>query len=650
MKGKFEKPRTAGAQEAKPVKKKTTKAKKPAAKKSKALTVGVPVAIFALILAGAVGIFAYSTSLKSSDTIFPGLSVAGVSVGGLTVEEAIDAVNSALAEDYEIKDLVVNIGEDQLVFSGAELNVTYDVAGAVQLAWEEGRDGSVFDALSRSFITEDEAVAIIDRMSFNEDYVNEVLAEAEATAISEKKNSSYSIDGAIITVTVGSSQRSLNIDTLKETVLVALYSNDYTALEYAYDEVPYEPVDMTAIYNELSVTVEDAYYDKETKTIVPEITGYGFDVEAANQKQMMAEEGAVLTFQLEEMLPEVTMASLEEILFADVLGEYSDSHVWNTARTTNLELAAEAINGTILNPGDEFSFNDIVGERTAAKGYQAASVYVSGNTEAQLGGGVCQVASTIYMATLLADLEVTERTEHMFLVTYVPMGMDATIYWGSLDYKFKNSTDYPIRVDTVVEDGYVTVQLWGTQTADKFVEMSYEVISTAAWKDVTEGDETKSTDYKEVTVTAYTGYKVQTYKQYVDADGNPIGDKEKVAYSNFQSRDRVTTVGTMGLSEEDAEIFTTTGVLPTTDTTTEGETALDTGTTDAGTTDTGTTDAGTTDTGTTDATTPETTTPETTTPEVTETVPETTVTPEETVPETTTTEVETTTPSVALDA
>lgn len=188
--------------------------------------------------------------------------------------------------------------------------------------------------------------------------------------------------------------------------------------------------------------MKDAYYDEEKKELVAEKVGFGFDVSYYTQQIAMADAGTTITIQAEEMQPEVTLADLEKEYFADVLGSCDSPHTAQAGRTKNLELACKAIDGTILNPGDEFSFNKIVGERTAEKGYQKAIVYqTGGKSEAEEGGGVCQVASTIYTACLYADLKVTERAPHMFTVTYVQLGMDATIYWGNLDYMFVNSTD-----------------------------------------------------------------------------------------------------------------------------------------------------------------------------------------------------------------
>lgn len=122
----------------------------------------------------------------------------------------------------------------------------------------------------------------------------------------------------------------------------------------------------------------------------------------------------------------------------------------------------------------------MVGERTSEKGYRPAAIYTSGTTTDELGGGVCQVASTIYMCALKADLEIVERACHQFTVTYVPMGMDATVYWGYQDFKFRNNTEYPIRVDASVSGGYVHIKLCGTETKDYTIEMTYEILSTSS--------------------------------------------------------------------------------------------------------------------------------------------------------------------------
>ena len=341
-----------------------------------------------------------------------------------------------------------------------------------------------------------------------------------------------------------------NADKLYDEVVARFEASDFSDLKFDYDTEPCAPVDLQTYYDQFATEMKDAYYDEEKKELVAEKVGFGFDVSYYTQQIAMADAGTTITIQAEEMQPEVTLADLEKEYFADVLGSCDSPHTAQAGRTKNLELACKAIDGTILNPGDEFSFNKIVGERTAEKGYQKAIVYqTGGKSEAEEGGGVCQVASTIYTACLYADLKVTERAPHMFTVTYVQLGMDATIYWGSLDYKFVNSTDHPLRIDASVSGGYVHIKLMGTTPKDKsydHIVLHNEVIATRQPKTVIDGTETEITDAGtgmdengntvnlvvdkqgnkyvkgEMVNYAYTGKTVKAYRDYVDANGKVL--------------------------------------------------------------------------------------------------------------------------------
>lgn len=218
-----------------------------------------------------------------------------------------------------------------------------------------------------------------------------------------------------------------------------------------------------------------------------------------------ADNGVKKTVMLHVMSP-ADVAMMKQ--FKHVLSSCDSPHTDIPARTNNLILACKAIDGKILQPGEVFSYNETVGKRTAERGYQAATIYVGGGEAPGLGGGVCQVASNVYMCTLLADLQVLSRREHMFSVTYVPPGMDATVYWGSLDYKFRNTFAHPILIRASVSDGYVHMQFLSTHPSDVTVKMTYEVVSTSP------------------------KYNVQTYKHRYDADGKLLST-EKCAYSSY---------------------------------------------------------------------------------------------------------------------
>ena len=647
--GKFEKPRNQKPAQAKPTaaQKHTAKvtkasqapkaaqtykaapAAKPAKKKggNKGKIAAITVAtLVALVILGGLG---YALMVHSSGDILPGVSVAGVDVGGMSREEAKAAVQQAVNATYGTETLTVTLPDRTLSFAPADTKASVDVDKAVEAAWNYGRDGGIFQTLKQSLTAATEVLHTVDMgsaLSIDEEYIRSTIDATAAEVKSERKDSTYEVvesevaqpaeggaEGETVTETipteviihVGTSERSLDADGLYDAVMTAYMNNDFTPLEYNYEETRYTQVDLDALYKEMCTDMADAYYDKDKKEIVDEVEGYGFDLAAAKQKQDMAEEGTDLSITLSAVEPEVTRAKLEETLFHDVLGSSDTPYPYNPGRTTNLDLACKAIDGTILNPGDVFSFNDIVGERTAAKGYQAAIAFVNGTSTPEVGGGICQVASTIYHATLLADLNIVERLEHMYTVDYVPLGMDATIYWGSnVDFKFSNSTNNPIRIDAYLKDGKVHIGLVGTKESEYTVKLDSKTISTTQWKDVTQVDETKPADYKQVTVTPYTGYKTVTYKQYIDADGNPVSDWEKVQFPNstYQKRDRVTVIGKQ---EEEVPEEPTTPTEPGTGTGTDtGTGGTNTGTggdTGTGGTDTGTggsTGTGGTDTGT----------------------------------------------------
>ena len=164
----------------------------------------------------------------------------------------------------------------------------------------------------------------------------------------------------------------------------------------------------------------------------------------------------------------------EEVFFQDVLGSCDTPHTKDENRNHNLTLACAAIDGLILQPGETFSYNDTLGERTEARGYKRAGAYSGTALVQSFGGGICQGSSTLYYCTLIADLEIVHRVNHGYTVSYIPIGLDATVNWGKPDYQFRNNFHFPIKLTAKVEDGYVKMQILGTDEKDYYVEMESE--------------------------------------------------------------------------------------------------------------------------------------------------------------------------------
>lgn len=171
--------------------------------------------------------------------------------------------------------------------------------------------------------------------------------------------------------------------------------------------------------------------------------------------------------------------ALKSRLFADQLATCTTRVSGSSNMVTNILLATEKCNGTTLLSGDIFSFNDTVGEQTAATGFKTADAILNGKIVQAYGGGICQVSTTIFAAALYANLEIVERWNHAFVSNYIGAGMDAAVAWSVRDFRIANNTDYPVRIEVGCSNGNLTVTLWGTKTDNTSVEIKTETLDSS---------------------------------------------------------------------------------------------------------------------------------------------------------------------------
>jgi hypothetical protein len=196
------------------------------------------------------------------------------------------------------------------------------------------------------------------------------------------------------------------------------------------------------------------------------------------------------------------------------------------------------MNGYVLNPGDVFSFNEVVGQRTAARGYKAAGAYVGGRVVDEIGGGICQASSTLYTGVLHSNLKVVERSNHSFIITYLPLGHDATVSWGGPDFKFENDTPYPVKIEAAVEGLTLTVRLYGTKTDELRYETEYVQLSTSAFREVHEESERVQPGETKVESTGHPGYVVEMYMLVYDGNGE-LAERRFISKSSYKPQNRV---------------------------------------------------------------------------------------------------------------
>ena len=231
-----------------------------------------------------------------------------------------------------------------------------------------------------------------------------------------------------------------------------------------------------------------------------------------------------------------------KMLFRDEMSSYSTEVEGSENRKTNVKLAAQYCDGTILMPGESFSYNLGVGELTEERGFLPGPSYADGQSVMDMGGGICQVSSTMYMACLYANLEIDERHCHPYPSSYVPAGLDATVAWGGCDFVFTNDTDYPIKISTSY-DGYSTsCTIWGTITEPFSVELYTETVETEPYETKYELDKSLGKDEQVLDTVGIEGLTVQSYRRVYDGDGNVISDNPE-AISVYSKRDEVYKVG-----------------------------------------------------------------------------------------------------------
>lgn len=537
--GKFEKGRTSAATKA--VKRSGADGKK------RGLIIGIICAAAVVLLV--LVLLIWGSILANGDTIYPDVYIADVNVGGLSRSAAIGEVESVLEEAYE-QTMEVRLPDRTLYFEPDEARVSVDVQEAVDLAMAHGRSDGILSAVFNYLGSSRVDIELDMAMEMDTDYLEDVIALAANDVQSDPKNTETDIGEDSIVIVKGTPGFSINEKALFDVVYGAYQVCDFTPIEWVYDQKDYVEVNLGDLHTALSEQMTDAYYDEENHEIVPEQAGYGFDLTAQEAKLQNAAYGERIVIELEELLPEVTAEELNAEMFGEKLESRSSPYVNNANRTENLRIACESINGMILNPGEVFSFNNAVGERTEERGFKPATIYGGeGESVDGIGGGICQVASTIYYTTLYMNMEQVMREPHMYQVTYVPAGMDATVYWDSgLDYKFRNNRENPIKIQANVDGGHVNITFWGVKENDNYVEMTYKVLETFTSEDVEEVDETKEPGYREQKQTAYTGAKVEAYQKVFDGSGKLL--EERTIKSTYKSRPNIYIVGPEEPEEE----------------------------------------------------------------------------------------------------
>lgn len=512
-------------------------------KKRKWIPIAILIGIIFIIGILISTIFAFANINKN--TIVSGVKIEGIDVSGLSAEEAKGKLETIYTEKLETE-IPVQYNEYETTINANLFETKYNIEDAVKKAIEIGKEGNIFENNYKILFALIGKQDIKVEMQLNEEAAKKIIEDLGTNLPGVVIESSYYIEDNKLIITKG--QAGVKIDTdklleeLKEKLKGTEKITDYITIPVT-EEQP-TAIDIDKIHEEIYKEVKDAYYTQNPFEIHPEEEGIDFDVEAA--KKALEEDKEEYEIDLKITKPKVTTSQIGTEAFPDQLATFRTNYDGGDKdRTTNLQLACNKINGKVVMPNETFSYNKTLGARTAAAGYKNAKVYEAGQVVDGIGGGICQISTTLYNAVLRANLEIVERRNHQFVTSYVEAGMDATVVYGMTDFKFKNTRKYPVKIIASAKNGVATVSLYGIKESEEYT-FSFRTVTVSTIPTSTKyiDDATLPAGTEKVKQKGANGKKTETYMTKM-LNGK-IVETKILSRDTYDAMQRIVLRGTKG--------------------------------------------------------------------------------------------------------
>lgn len=505
--------------------------------------------IIPLVIVGIIILLLFSTIFAianlNNNKIIYGIYIKGIDVSGLTKEEALEklsnVVKKKLTTPFELihNDSVTTIIPEQL-------GASFDIESSINTAYNIGREDNIFKNNFKILSSYIFKLNICPSFSYNEETIDTLITEIGANLPDRLIEPNYYIDGFNLVITKGIDGIVIEPEALKLKVISNI--NNFTAenenIEIPITNCTARDIDLDSIYTKIHTEPKDATYTKEPFTVIPHVNGVDFGISMDEAKALILEDKESYIIPLKITVPSITINNIGSEAFPDLLATYSTNFsARNVNRTTNIKLSSNKINGTVLMPGDTFSYNTTVGQRTAAAGFKSAAVYAGGQVTTGIGGGICQVSSTLYNSVLLSNLEIVERYNHGFNPGYVPAGRDATVSWGGPDFKFKNSRKYPIKIISTVSGGTITTKIFGVKEENEYeVEIQSYITGYIQYKTINQNDASLNVGQTKVIESGSNGCKSVCYR--ILKQNGQVVSKKLLSNDTYNPHNRVVAVGT----------------------------------------------------------------------------------------------------------
>lgn len=467
-----------------------------------------------VIIAIAIIIFSIIFAILNinNSNIINGMKIEGIDVSGLTREEAKTKLEEIYNEKKQ-KDITLKYKDFETTLSQDILETNYDIEKAVNQAITTGKNGNIItNNYNILFALIGKKNIKID-MTINEEQTEKAIEDIQTNLPETIEEPDYYIEDNKLIITPGKEGLKISTENLINKIKKNLQSMK-TNEEYV--EIPVEKawpnkIDLEQIHSEIYKEVQEAYLTRNPITIHPEVEGIDFNVEEA--KKILEEDKEKYEIPLKITKPSITTIDLGSEAFPNKLSTYTTRYDGgDEKRSTNLKIACEKINDKIILPGETFSYNKTLGARTTSAGYKTAKVYENGAVVDGIGGGICQISSTLYNAVLKANLEIVERRNHQFITSYVPEGRDATVAYGVTDFKFKNNRKYAVKIKATASNGVATIDIYGIKEDTEYqITFDTKTISTIPFTTKYIDDYTLTAGTEEVKQKGANGSVTETY-------------------------------------------------------------------------------------------------------------------------------------------
>lgn len=491
-------------------------------------------------------------SVVNYDRIYSGVFVNGFNAGGLTREELSKSLKTNYSKSIKDKQILLKYRDKEEKISISDLNFSYQIDQAVESAYNVARSGNIFKRVYDVFNIGKDKKVIEMAYTYNKEKMEKAIDKLNKNVSNPVKNHELKFSNDKVILKTGHPGDIIDNNSLYNLLEDLFKKASFKTIDVPSIKKDPEKIDVEKLYNDIVIKPKNAQFETDGKkfTIKEEVMGRSIDksVLASIISEVDQSHDTEKVLPVIFSKPEITAGDINNNLFKDTLSSFNTRFTTGNTndanRGVNIRLSIAKINGKILAPGDVFSFNDTVGERTKAGGYKEAHTYVSGQIVDGIGGGICQVSTTLYNAVLLSDLDVVRRSNHQFTVSYVPYGRDAAVSFPDVDLKFKNSTKWPLKINCwVSKDNVIYFTLVGkNDTPTKQVILNTKTVKKIEPSVKNINDPTMNEGTTSILKSGGNGYIIDTFK-IVKVDNKVIKDS-KIHTSYYRPLTREVKVGT----------------------------------------------------------------------------------------------------------